>query len=447
MSKKGFPKFVYVLILVVLAVGIYFLVTALSTKTPASLSVSGTIESVSSVISPEIGGKVTEIDVNEGDTVKTSAPLFVIDDTLLQAQRAVASANLSLAQSADSTAGAAVDTAQNNYVLAVSSALQESAGIRAVDWMTQNPEGYTLPGGSFTPADLIAAAQKEVDAAFSARQDAQKVLDSQTTDTANTDFVQAEKDLLEKKFAAQSASDVLTKASTADNSDLKDAAQVEYDDALASLKDAQSKYDDLAKTDSAKSLLSARNDLVLATERDQTAQTRLFSLQTGMNSLKVHVAYDALQQAKAAATQAGQSVAQAQASLALLDAEIAKLKVTAPMDGVVLTRSIELGEVLSPGSPAVTLGQLDPLTITVYVPEAQVGQLSIGQSADLAVDSFPGQNFTAKITHIADQAEFTPRNVQTAESRKTTVFAVKLQMANPDGKLKPGMPADVTFLQ
>jgi HlyD family secretion protein len=61
------------------------------------------------------------------------------------------------------------------------------------------------------------------------------------------------------------------------------------------------------------------------------------------------------------------------------------------------------------------------------------------------VDSFPGQTFEAAVVHIADQAEYTPRNVQTAEGRRTTVFAVKLAVENPDGKLKPGMPADVSF--
>ena len=63
----------------------------------------------------------------------------------------------------------------------------------------------------------------------------------------------------------------------------------------------------------------------------------------------------------------------------------------------------------------------------------------------MSVDSFPGQTFEATVTHIADQAEFTPRNVQTTESRVTTVFAIDLTINSSDGKLKPGMPADVSF--
>jgi len=140
-------------------------------------------------------------------------------------------------------------------------------------------------------------------------------------------------------------------------------------------------------------------------------------------------------------------VQQAQANLTLLDAQLSKLSITAPFDGVVLGRSVEVGEVLSPAAPAFSLGQLASLTITVYVPETEVGLLSINQAAQLAVDSYPGEVFSSTIIHIADQAEFTPRNVQTTEGRKTTVFAVKLQIANPDGKLKPGMPADVSFVK
>jgi RND family efflux transporter MFP subunit len=259
--------------------------------------------------------------------------------------------------------------------------------------------------------------------------------------------VNAEKTLLTRKFEAQSAKDVLTKASTSGNSNLKDEAQTLYDDALTQLENAQTTYDDLKDTDGAQAVLSARQSLVLADERVQAAELRQISLETGENSLKVKAAQAALEQAKAGVLQAEQAVSQAQANLNLLGVQLSKLTITAPSDGIVLTRSIEPGEVLSPASPAITIGQLNPLTILVYVPESEVGLLSLGQKAGLSVDSFPGETFSAQIIRIADQAEFTPRNVQTTESRKTTVFAVRLQLENPEGKLKPGMPADVTFLK
>ncbi|MBF8283469.1 MAG: hypothetical protein HW378_2384, partial [Anaerolineales bacterium] len=134
-----------------------------------------------------------------------------------------------------------------------------------------------------------------------------------------------------------------------------------------------------------------------------------------------------------------------QAALDTLDVQIGKLKLIAPADGVVLSRAIEPGEFASPGATLLVIGELSDLTITVYVPEDRYGEIALGGTAQVSVDSSPGEKFTATVTHIADQAEFTPRNVQTAEGRKTTVFAVRLSVNNADGKLKPGMPADVKF--
>lgn len=117
----------------------------------------------------------------------------------------------------------------------------------------------------------------------------------------------------------------------------------------------------------------------------------------------------------------------------------------APIAGVVLYRNVEPGEVVAAGAPLITLINPDELTLTVYVPEDRYGQIALGQSYPVTVDSFPGEIFSATVTHVADQAEFTPRNVQTTDSRKNTVFAIKLDLPQAEGKLKPGMPADVQF--
>ncbi len=120
-------------------------------------------------------------------------------------------------------------------------------------------------------------------------------------------------------------------------------------------------------------------------------------------------------------------------------------KITSPIDGTVLERLIEPGELAAPGSTLVVVANLDALTLTVYVPEDRYGQVSLGQSYPVTVDSFPDETFSGKVSHIADKAEFTPRNVQTTDGRKSTVFAVKLDLVPSGGKLKPGMPADVHF--
>ncbi len=87
------------------------------------------------------------------------------------------------------------------------------------------------------------------------------------------------------------------------------------------------------------------------------------------------------------------------------------------------------------------------LTITVYIPEDRYGEVSLQQAAQVTVDSFPSETFDAVVTRIADRSEYTPRNVQTEEGRRSTVYAVELSVRNPQGKLKPGMPADVEFAQ
>jgi multidrug resistance efflux pump len=123
------------------------------------------------------------------------------------------------------------------------------------------------------------------------------------------------------------------------------------------------------------------------------------------------------------------------------------LTVSAPVDGVVLTRSAQPGEVVQAGVPVMTIAKLDTLTVTVYISEDRYGEVKLNDDASLSVDSFPNETFSATVTRIADQAEYTPRNVQTKEERQTTVYAVELSVENPDGKLKPGMPVDVTFGQ
>ncbi|WP_345323913.1 efflux RND transporter periplasmic adaptor subunit [Candidatus Villigracilis proximus] len=176
----------------------------------------------------------------------------------------------------------------------------------------------------------------------------------------------------------------------------------------------------------------------MAQQRYDAAYTRLLSLQTGEQSPAVISAKNSLDQAQTAVTQA-------QANLDLLDKQIAKLDVFASIDGVILTRNAEPGEFVQPGSVALTLANLADLTITVYVPEDRYGKISLGQTAEVRVDSFPDLTFSATVVHISDQAEFTPRNVQTAEGRSSTFYAIKLKIENSDGKLKIGMPADVVF--
>ena len=445
MSHKRPPIPVIVILVLAIATAAYFGIRALLPKADTALGASGTIETVEITVSPEIGGKVAEVLVNEGDTVNAGDVLFRMDDTLLQAQRNVAAANLDLARAAVETAKRAQETAEANYTLAFNAARVDSASTRTSDWRAINPAGYTLPGGYFSINELKVAAQAEVESARTARDEAQTKLNDLVTNTANTNFFAAETRLINARASIITAQDALTRANSSTNTDLKDSAQAKYDAAKTELDEAQSAYDDLTDTDAAKSVISARADLAAAQERYEAAQDRLLALEIGVDSPKVVAAQAVLNQAVEAAQQAQLAITQAESSLALIDAQIAKLTVTAPADGVVLARTIEPGEVIAAGGKAISLGRLEDLTITVYIPEDRYGELSLGQSATVSVDSFPGETFNASIIFISDQAEFTPRNVQTVEGRSSTVYAIKLQVEDPNGKLKPGMPADVVF--
>jgi HlyD family secretion protein len=129
----------------------------------------------------------------------------------------------------------------------------------------------------------------------------------------------------------------------------------------------------------------------------------------------------------------------------LVDAQIAQLTLTAPMDGIVTSRSAQVGETATAGAPLLTIANLDEVTLVIYVPENRVGHVRLGQEVEVQVDSFPAQVFVGHVMNIAGEAEFTPRNVQTQEERVNLVFAVKVSIPNADQKLKPGMPADATI--
>ena len=143
--------------------------------------------------------------------------------------------------------------------------------------------------------------------------------------------------------------------------------------------------------------------------------------------------------AEAAVREAGSNVRR-------LETQVAELKVFAPLDATVLTKAAEEGEVVAAGKPLVLLGDLDHPWIKIYVPESDVGKIKLGAPARVLIDSFPGQPFEGTVTWISDEAEFTPKNVQTAEERVNLVYAVKVLIANAERKLKAGMPADAEVL-
>jgi len=474
MNHKRPPLPAIIVILLVVVLSAYFLITQTLGKNNGELTASGFIEATQVNVASELAGKVVDVLAAEGGAVRMGDPLLRLDPSLLAAQRAVASAQVDSARNALLTAQSAYALAQAQYDATLAAARAQEGSARLTDWAYRAPSRFDQPLWYFTRAEQITAAQAEVQSASQALQQAQADLDRVVQDLKNADFVKAELRMSEARIgyliaravddhAQATGGDVnpediklppyissyrlkieIAKTLSSD-SDILTASQDALDAAEAELTEAQRAYDDLLTTDAAERVLSARAALSVAGERYEVALDTWSRMQTGENSPQVKIAAAALEQSKAVMGQAESAVRQAEANLALLDTQVAKLTVASPMDGVVLTRSVEPGEFLQPGTPAFILGELSNLTITVYVPEDRFGQIKIGQTATVSVDSFPGVTFTATVIQVADKAEFTPRNVQTVEGRSSTVYAIKLSVDNPEGQLKIGMPADVAF--
>jgi tetratricopeptide (TPR) repeat protein len=364
-----------------------------------------------------------------------------------------------MAQAALHTAQVGADAAQIQYQITLDSARLADLAARTTAWEVDLPNEFDQPVWYFEKSEEIKAAEVEVDVAWEVLQVEVESFNELLKDANNDDLLKAEERLANARAAYLVAQDVLDRAKAQSDDELDEFAQSNFDVAEAELEAAQSDYDRLLSQTATEDVLEARARLAVAQERYDTALDHLNQLLTGDESRQVQAATASVEQADAAAAQAEVSVrqaqdmlvqaqkavAQAQAELDLIDVQIGKLTVFAASSGVVISRNVQPGEVIQVGAPVLTIGQLDNLTITVYVPEDRYGQIKLGQDAWVTVDSFPGETFYATVVYIADKAEFTPRNVQTAEGRRTTVFAVELAIEDVDGKLKPGMPADVSF--
>jgi HlyD family secretion protein len=133
---------------------------------------------------------------------------------------------------------------------------------------------------------------------------------------------------------------------------------------------------------------------------------------------------------------------QANANLGLSRVNLDYTVLRAPSAGVITVRQAELGEVVAPGSPVVTLADLDHIWLRAYIAETDLGSIHWGQEATVTTDTYPGKQYHGRISFISSSAEFTPKSVQTYKERITLVYRIKIDIDNPSHELKPGMPAD-----
>jgi membrane fusion protein YbhG len=167
--------------------------------------------------------------------------------------------------------------------------------------------------------------------------------------------------------------------------------------------------------------------------RRDTTEQRLEAARQALGRLKAGSRPEEIEGARA-------RVAAADARIAQLDQQIADATVTSPVAGVVTQKIAERGELLQVGSGLCIVTDLADAWLTMYVPEPDLGRIRIGQAAEVRTDG--GETRQGKVTFIASQAEFTPKNVQTRDERVKLVYRVKIGLGNKDGLFKPGMPAE-----
>ena len=261
------------------------------------------------------------------------------------------------------------------------------------------------------------------------------------------DFVALEKELSAAQAeykVADTAQDFVGKA--LDSKEMDDAAKDAFELKETKLDDVQKRYDQALDTRAAEDVLKARAEVGVAQATHDEAINQWQTLLIGDDSLQVKIADMAVKQAEKNTAQAEAGLAQAQASLKTYQIQLDKTTVTSPISGVILSQNLDEGEMIGSGGVVMTVGNIDEVSLTVYIPEERYGQVRTGQEVIVKVDSYPEKTFAGSVSYIADEAEFTPSNVQTVEGRKSTVFAVKITIPNTNHDLKPGMPADVDFI-
>ena len=139
-------------------------------------------------------------------------------------------------------------------------------------------------------------------------------------------------------------------------------------------------------------------------------------------------------------------VEKARAQLALIDSQIDDTVLISPIDGVVLVKSADPGEVLAPGTAVMTIGDIDHPWLRGYLGERELGKVKLGAKARITTDSFPGKSYWGRVSFIASEAEFTPKQIQTKEERVKLVYRIKIDVDNPQHELKLNMPADAEIL-
>lgn len=346
------------------------------------IEASGTIEATQVDIAAKIPGRVIAIPVREGDQVRSGQVVAEMDAAEIEAQLAQARAVVAAAETRPAQADAAL-------ALQRAQVTSQLAQARA----------------------QVESAEAAVEAGNAGVRAAEAVLRSSETNRAR-----AESDLQRLEALYRDGAISAQQLETAQSAVA--AAHAQRDAALAQ-RDA------------------ARTQLGAAAAALEQARATLAVAQANRHTIAIRVA-------EAAASRAQLE----QARAALRQAEIMRgdAILRAPLSGVVVASLVEAGELVAAGAPVLTVADLSRVYLRVFISESDLGRVTLGQPTDVRVDAFRGRVFRGTVVEISHRAEFTPGNVQTKEERVKLVFAVRVALPNPDGVLKPGLPADAVIL-
>jgi len=392
-KKLKFRK-VLVVALVLIAAGstcVYFTCFRPRISSSEKIFASGTIEATEVDVCPEVSGKIVSLLVEEGDLVKAGQVLAEIESEELKAKYQQAEAQVESAKAQVARAKAALEAKRKSAEAQLS---QAEAAFRQAKAQYEKALQGPRPQEVKTAAANLEAAKAQLDLTRKTFERIEFLYEQGAVSEQELDEAEAKLEVaaanLEK--AAQQLS--ITEEGTRQEDLAAAAAAVDYARAAVNL-------------------AAAQKEVVRAEEANYEA---------ALENLK-----------------------QAEALLAQAKAALDKTVIKAPLDGVVLLKNFEVGELAVPGVPLVTLGDLSKVWLRLYLPEPEIGKIKLGQEVEVRVDSFPKRVFKGKIVNISQKAEFTPKFVQTKRERVNMVFAVKVLIPNEQGLLKPGMPADAVI--
>lgn len=383
----------------------------------ATITGSGAIEAETIVIAAESGGRVVAVHADEGAEVSAGDLLVELDDSLLTAQKtellasiATAKANLNAVKDGPRAETVAVAQAQ----LAQAQAQRDSAKLTAEEMvkLVENPQDL------LTPIKEVQSQIKQAEGQIELAQ------------------VAAKQAAIQEEAASRNQSNHAALVVQQITQKQRQAADLGIKMAEAGLKSLKIQLAHLWEQYNNPVAMKAQANK--AQSGYQIAEAGVALAQAGLAAAQAQPRTEDIAVAEA-------QVKQAESALALLDVQIDRLKVFAPRNGMITTRTINPGETASAGAALLKLADLNTVTLRVFIPETQIGRAKLGQTARVTVDS-TDRVFEGVVTHIANEAEYTPKNVQTQEERVNLVFAVEITLDNPDHILKPGMPADAEIM-